>query len=176
MGFSFRAKVRSSASVDDRTASHHSRWVFGQGLLEGSVMSRSPVPAALIWFGIAISIASTADRIQAQAPPAAPQLSAEEPTAKIAEHSRLWSEAKQLRTQGKDTEAMKAAQQVAAIEEQLLGADHKVLISTWTFVADCAEESGAWPVAESARDNALRIAKLAYVENDWRTGDARRAR
>jgi CHAT domain-containing protein/Tfp pilus assembly protein PilF len=103
--------------------------------------------------------------------------SAAPPTdAQLAERDRLWGEAQKSRQQGKTSDAIEAAQRVAEIEEGRPGADAATLIVVWTFVAECAEAVEDWSAAENARDHALRIAKSAYAEKDWRTGEARRAR
>jgi CHAT domain-containing protein/Tfp pilus assembly protein PilF len=153
---------------------HSIRLVFGPGLLEGSVMFRWIVPWALIRLGVAISIACLADCTQAQTPPASSTPVTQD--ARLIERDRLFNEAQRLRERGKTAEAIETARQVVAIEEKVFGTQHQELIGTWGFIADCAEDLENWSVAESACDNALRIAKLAYGENDWRTGDARRAR
>src|ERR1700687_3103917 len=94
---------------------------------------------------LAISIASgtVAQDIASEAPNPAAKIRAE----RQAQRDQWCGQSIQLRKQGKLAEALKLVQQVAALEEELLGPDDKNRIPTWEFAGDCAEESEDWPAA-----------------------------
>jgi tetratricopeptide (TPR) repeat protein/CHAT domain-containing protein len=146
----------------------------GPGLLEGNIMSRSFVPAALIWLGFAISIVSTADRIQAQTQPAQPKLSDKERTAKLAERDRLWKEAEELRDAGNFAEALERLTSNIKLQRKLFGAATSVEADSLEQIALNERDQQHWAEARAAAAERLAIRNTLYGADHWRTFNARR--
>jgi CHAT domain-containing protein len=136
-------------------------------------MSRSFVPAVLIWMAVAISTVSTADRIQAQTPRAAQQLSAEERTAKLIERNRLWEEAGELRAAGKLEESLERLSRHNDRQRELFGDKTTGEAEAFEQIALNERDRQHWPQARTAAAETLAIREKVHGPDDWRTGDAR---
>jgi CHAT domain-containing protein/Tfp pilus assembly protein PilF len=78
-----------------------------------------------------------------------------------------------LRQEGKLAEAVAAAEQVLAIEREVLGEAHADVAETLEWIASVQEEREEFAAAREARKAVLAIVTKLYGEKDWRVTDAR---
>jgi len=129
---------------------------------------------AMAWIGcwLALTVAAVA-----QEP--APDENASQPTteqaAKLQERDELAARAQSLQGEGKLPEAIEVAQQVLAIEREILGKVHAEIAGTYGWIGEMQEAAEDFPAAEKSRQAALDLFTELHGVGHWRVTDARLA-
>jgi tetratricopeptide (TPR) repeat protein len=93
----------------------------------------------------------------------------------LKERNRLLSEAQLLRREGKLIEAIAAAEKMRAIERQVYGDIHAVVVESLEWLAGMHQQREDFAAASKARQEALAIRIKQHGAEDWRVTDARLA-
>src|SRR5258708_7822986 len=110
--------------------------------------------------------------MQAQTPPATPQLSTEERAAKLAERDRLWKEAGELRAAGKLDEAVERLASNIKLQRALFGNKTTVEADSLEQITWNERDRQHWAEARTAAAETLAIREKVHGPADWYTVDA----
>ncbi len=94
---------------------------------------------------------------------------------KLKERDRLTAEVQKFRKEEKLAEAIAACEKRLAIEQEVFGDLHDDVIASLNQLTGLHDEREDWPAAKKHWEVVLRIQTKRYGEQDWRSGDARRA-
>jgi CHAT domain-containing protein len=93
----------------------------------------------------------------------------------ISQSDRLYKQAQALLAAGRPDLAIAAGERLLALDEQIHGSVHEVVIDTLQWLAEIQEYREDFAAAETLRNRILRIAGELYREQPWNITDARLA-
>ncbi|MFM9960451.1 MAG: tetratricopeptide repeat protein [Planctomycetaceae bacterium] len=108
-------------------------------------------------------------------PPQSQTLTKAERAAREKKCAQLWETAQTARNKDDYAAAIKAAQALLAIEQELLGDKHQELIGTLEFLAGCHQSNADFASAKSVRVELVKRVTQAYGPDDYRVVDAKLA-
>jgi CHAT domain-containing protein/Tfp pilus assembly protein PilF len=111
----------------------------------------------------------------AEPPEPKPAQLTKEQQEKLKERDRFSTEARKLRSEGKLTEAVAAAEKMLAIERQLLGDVHREVVGSLELLAELHEAREDFAAARKARQEMLDIQTKLLGAAHWQVTDARLA-
>ena len=92
---------------------------------------------------------------------------------RLNERARIEQQARELRAQGKLTEAFHAAESVLAIEQEVLGKNHEDAIGTMEFIAEIHRDREDWVAARNMRFQVVAILTQKLGKDDSDVTEAR---
>ncbi|MFM9964396.1 MAG: tetratricopeptide repeat protein [Planctomycetaceae bacterium] len=108
-------------------------------------------------------------------PPQPKTLTKAEQAARVKKRDQLWEAAQIARNKNDYAAAIKAAQAVLVIEQELLGDEHPELIGTLEFLAECHQAHADFASARTVREDLVKRVTRAYGPIDYRVIDAKLA-
>jgi hypothetical protein len=93
--------------------------------------------------------------------------------ARLKERDRYAAETQKLRQAGKLAEAIRACEQMLAIEREVLGNTHEDVIGSLEQLAEMHLEREEFAAARKARQEILDLRRQQHGDKDWPVTDAR---